>query len=75
MIDTFKFFAICVLTNAGKPLHYKEITCSAIMGGLETNSKSPEKIMYSIITNDIKKLGLNSSFIKISKGVFGLNSK
>jgi len=62
-----------VLDEAGEPLHYREITKRLLDEELvETQSKTPARSISAVLTVDIK--GKDSTFVKVSRGVFGLRS-
>ena len=64
-MNKFKTSAITILTEAGKPLHYREITRLALDKGLlETTGATPEASMNAQIVMDIKHNGRLSPFIK-----------
>ena len=65
-----------VLKDAGKPLHYKEITLRAITRKLITpGGKTPADSMNSRISVDIKNKGTASGFVRTKAGMYGLNPK
>ena len=65
-----------VLKDAGKPLHYKEITLRAITRKLITpGGKTPADSMNSRISVDIKNKGTASGFVRTKAGMHGLNPK
>lgn len=73
---TFREAAIKILTITDKPLHYRKITKIAITKKLvESFCDTPENIMYSKISDDIKLNKEESSFIKVEPGIFKINSK
>ncbi|MGC9455825.1 MAG: HTH domain-containing protein [Phycisphaerae bacterium] len=62
-----------VLSEAGEPLHYKEITRRALKQGYwQTDGRTPEATLNAQIAVDIKKHGDASPFRRISRGVFSL---
>lgn len=66
--------AITVLKDAGKPLHYKEITSQAIKRKMITpEGKTPADTMNAQITMSINHMGTASEFVRVEKGVYGLN--
>jgi len=74
-MNKFKTSAITVLTEAGKPLHYKEITRLALEKGiLETEGATPDASMNAQIVMDIKHKGKLSDFVKTSPSTYSLNS-
>lgn len=74
-MNKFKTSAITILTEANKPLHYKEITRLALESGiLETEGATPEASMNAQITVDIKNRGDGSDFIKTAPGTFAINA-
>jgi hypothetical protein len=73
-MNKFKNAAVNVLSEAGKPLHYKEITRLALEKGiLETEGATPDASMNSQIIMDIKRKGSSSNFIKVSPSTYALN--
>lgn len=67
--------AVHVLTEAGEPLHYREITKRVLEQGLaESNSKTPDASMAAVLAVDLKSHGLSSRFVRTRPGVFGLRS-
>ena len=64
-----------VLTEAGEPLHYKEITRRILAAGLwQTNGKTPEATVRAQLGSHIKKRGEKARFRRVGSGVFALNS-
>lgn len=73
-MNIYRKAAIEVLKTAKKPLHYQEITRKALERGiLETEGATPDKTMGAQLYMDVKTKGKSSDFIKIEKGVFGIN--
>jgi hypothetical protein len=73
-MNTFKQAAIEVLTRAGKPLHFTEITRLALEHGLlETEGATPERTMNSQIVMDIKTKGKASDFVRTAPASFAIN--
>lgn len=71
--NSFKSIAIKVITEAGKPLHYREITRLATEQGLlKTDGKTPWATMNAQLSMDIVKNGENSQFYRAQPGYFGL---
>src|SRR5579859_7102728 len=70
---TFIEAAAEVLRQAGKPMHYKEITELAIAGNLLSHvGKTPEVTMSHRLTSAIKKDDKDVPIVKIKPGVFAL---
>jgi hypothetical protein len=70
---TFIEAAAEVLRNAGKPLHYKEITELAIAKNLLSHvGKTPEVTMSHRLTSAIKKDDKDVPIVKVRPGVFAL---
>jgi restriction endonuclease Mrr len=70
---TFIEAAAEVLRQAGKPLHYKEITELAIAGNLLSHvGKTPEVTMSHRLTSAIKKDDKDIPIVKVKPGVFAL---
>lgn len=64
-----------VLKEAGKPLHYKEITQRMLDRGLwQSEGKTPEATVSSTITTNIQKYGAHSHFQHTDEGVYALRS-
>lgn len=64
-----------VLKEAGKPLHYKEITQRMLDRGLwQSEGKTPEATVSSTITTHILKYGAHSHFQRTDEGVYALRS-
>ena len=62
-----------VLLDAGKPLHYKELTKRILADRLwETKGKTPLHTVRSSIQSDIKKKGAQSRFCQPGPGIFAL---
>ncbi len=73
-MNKFKISAITVLTEVGKPLHYKEITRLALEKGiLETEGATPDASMNAQIVMDIKHNGKLSDFIKMAPSTYDIN--
>lgn len=71
--NSFKSIAIKIITEAGKPLHYREITRIATEQGLlKTDGKTPWATMNAQLSMDIVKNGENSQFYRAQPGYFGL---
>jgi Holliday junction resolvase-like predicted endonuclease len=67
--------AIEILTDAKKPLHYKDITKLALNKGiLETDGATPESSMNSQIIIQIRKKGAASDFIKTAPSTYSINT-
>jgi restriction system protein len=63
-----------VLTDAGEPLHYKEIARRVIADRLwETDGKTPEATVNAQLSIHIKKHGAKAKFRRVGPGVFSLN--
>ena len=61
-MNKFKTSAITILTETGKPLHYKEITRLALDKGiLVTDGATPDASMNAQIVMDINLLQMNYS--------------
>lgn len=74
MQTSFKFIAIKIITDAGKPLHYREITRLATERGLlKSDGKTPWATMNAQLSMDIVNNGENSQFYREQPGFFGLN--
>ena len=74
-MNKFKIAAFKILNDAKKPLHYKEITKRALEQGiLETDGATPDASMNAQLAIDIKYGGEGSDFIRVSPGIFSLNT-
>jgi restriction system protein len=76
-VTLFSFIdaAAKVLDIGGTPLHYRDIAQQAIAQGLiETNGKTPEATVNAVICVEIKQQGLQSRFVRVRPGVFGLRN-
>ncbi len=72
---SYKSIASKILTNASKPLHYREITRLAIEQELlKTEGKTPWATMNAQLSMDIVNNGENSQFYRAQPGYFGLRS-
>src|SRR5579862_1801661 len=70
---TFIEAAAEVLRQAGKPLHYKEITEAAIAKNLLSHvGMTPEVTMSHRLTAAIKKADKDIPIVKVKPGVFAL---
>jgi len=73
-MNKFKTSAVIILTEANKPLHYKEITRLALDKGiLETEGATPDASMNAQIVMDIKHNGKLSNFIKTAPSTYTIN--
>ncbi len=73
-MNKFRNAAIQILSEAKKPLHYKDITKLALEKGiLETEGATPDASMNAQIITDINKKGESSDFIKTAPSTFTLN--
>jgi hypothetical protein len=73
-MNKFKNAAIAILSEAGKPLHYRDITRLALEQGiLETEGATPDASMNSQIIMDIKRKGNTSDFIKVAPSTYAIN--
>lgn len=71
---SFKLAAIKILREAGKPLHYEEITKLALEKNLiETSGATPEATMNAVIGRDIKFNKEKSPFTRGKPGFIALN--
>jgi hypothetical protein len=75
-MNSFKEIAYQVLSEAGKPLHSKEITKIALKRGLlKTSGKTPETTMNAQLIVDTNRKGELSRFKKVGPSVFAINDK
>ncbi len=62
-----------VLSEAGEPLHVKEITRRILVDqSWKGSSKTPEATVHAAIAMDIKKKGEGSVFVRVEPATFGL---
>jgi len=74
--QSFKSIATKIITEAGKPLHYREITRIAQEQGLlQTSGKTPWATMNAQLSMDIVNNGENSTFYRAQPGFFGLKAQ
>ncbi len=73
-MNTFKQAAIFVLSQQGKPLHYREITRLALdQGLLETEGATPEATMNAQLSTEIKTKGEQSAFVRTAPSTYDIN--
>lgn len=73
---TFFEAARKVLSDAEKPLHYRDITERAIKDGfLKSQGKTPAESLNARICVDLKQNGDESTFIRTAPGVFSLRER
>ena len=66
--------AAAVLQDAGKPLHYREITERMLTRKLwSTSGKTPWDTVHGGLAVDIKNRGPASRFVRAGPGLFALN--
>ncbi len=64
-----------VLRDAGKPLHYREITERVLKKRLwATEGKTPEATINAVLAVDLQEGGEESRFARVSPGVFALRN-
>lgn len=74
-IHSFNKAAHQILSQAGAPLHYGEITKRALQNGLiRTVGKTPWATMNAVISRDIIKNGENSEFVRGEPGYYVLRN-
>ena len=65
--------AIKILSQAGEPLHYREITRRVLNAGLwRTSGKTPWATLGAQITTEIKRRQSESRFVRVARGTFAL---
>lgn len=75
-MKSYKDIAYQILTNAGKPLHYRKITDIAIKEGLvKSVGKTPWATMNAQLSMDIAYHDENSMFLREGPGMYKLNPK
>lgn len=73
-MKSFKDIACQILKEAGKPMHYREITNVALKRKLlTTDGKTPWATMNAQLSMDIVNKGNSSFFIRTDPGFYGLN--
>ena len=66
--------AYSVLLEAGRPLHYLDITQSILENGLWVpRGTTPEKTVSATITREIRQNGSSSRFQRVTRGVYQAN--
>jgi len=74
--QSFKSIAQKIITEAGKPLHYREITRLALEQDLlKTEGKTPWATMNAQISMDIINYGESSIYYRAQPGYFGLKAQ
>jgi len=64
-----------VLQEASEPLHFREITDRILEATLwESDGKTPEATVNAALAVDIKRNGDQSTFVRVSPGVFALRA-
>lgn len=72
-MKSFKDIAFQILTEQGKPLHYREITDIAIKKGMiKTDGKTPWATMNAQLAMDIKNNGEKSRFHRAEPGYYAV---
>ncbi len=72
-MESFKQAAIKILSEAGMPLHYREITERAISNGLITpEGKTPWATMNATLSTDMINNGEKSKFVRSDPGFYAL---
>ena len=61
-----------VLRDAGKSLHYQEITEQMIERGWQTKGLTPWSTVNAHIVTEMKK-GESSKFVRTGRGIYGIN--
>jgi restriction system protein len=65
--------AEAVLTEAGGPLHYRELARRIVQRGRwATTSRTPETVLNVYLNNDLRRCGEASRFVSAGRGLFGL---
>lgn len=74
-MKSFKKAAIQILTKAGQPLHYQEITKLALQQKLiASTGKTPWATMNALLSVDIKQKAQQSPFVHSGPGYFSLQN-
>lgn len=64
-----------VLIDTGKPIQYREITRMIVESNLwKPGGPTPDRTVNSRINHEIHKNGLNSTFIRVGEGIYGLRA-
>jgi len=71
-MNNFLTFAERILSQANKPLHYKEITDKALEQGMQTDGQTPWATMVARLSTDIQKKGEGSIFYRSEPGHYGV---
>ncbi|NCN06519.1 MAG: hypothetical protein GW946_01595 [Candidatus Pacebacteria bacterium] len=74
-METFLSLAQRVISEAKKPIHYKEITERALKLGLQSEGSTPWATMNARISMDIQKNGDSSIFYRSEPGFYGLRAE
>jgi hypothetical protein len=70
---TVQIAAETVLSEAGQPQDYKEITRQMVARGLwKTVGATPQATVNSVLAMDIKRRGADSAFQRVAPGVYAL---
>ncbi len=65
--------AEAVLTEAGGPLHYRDLARRVLQRGRwVSTSRTPETVVNAYLNNDLRRLGEASRFVSTRRGFFGL---
>lgn len=72
-MTTWADAVIRVMSDAGEPLHYKEITRRILSANLKTGGASPETTVNATIADSIKR-DPASPFVRVSQAVYTLRS-
>ena len=68
--------ALKVLQEAGKPVHYRDITKRILSAGLwQTDGKTPEATINAQLSVVVKKQGTASAFRRAGRGMFAVNTE
>jgi|ERR1044071_7122168 restriction system protein len=68
--------AYLILDEAGKPLHYREITRIAIERGLiSPQGQTPEATVNARLGTEIQRQGQQSRFVRTAPGTFGIRHR
>lgn len=76
MLMSYIDAAHAILREAGKPLHYRDITRLAIEKQMISPAgKTPTATLNAIVSVDIKRKGTRSQFVRVGRGIFGLRGE
>jgi hypothetical protein len=74
---TFKDAAFFVLSKARRPLRCSEILEKAQADGIiiQTQGKTPQNTLFSVLNKDIAASGDGSRFVKLGRGLYSVRTR